>query len=497
MQFGSLIFLFLFLPVVLFFGNILKSKSKKYFLVLAGFVFYFFGMGGQLLILLFSIIVNWIFGALISGTSKEKLSFRITSAGVILNILILLYYKYSGFILNNIESLSGTELPGIRTILPSGFPIGISFFTFVAISYLVDTHRNKDLVFKDPMDVAFIFSFFPKVFSGPITFHQRFFPEVTGSGIKSSFEEGAKRFVYGMGKKVLIADTLAKCVNGIFEVPSGDLTFGLAWVGVLTFTLQIFMDFSGYTDMAVGLGKMLGFNIPENFNYPYIAVSIRDFWKRWHITLSNWLQLYIFLPIAYKMMRKIDSDYKFGIKVENIAYYTASFITMLICGIWHGAEWTFLIWGLFHGFFLIIEHWKLGKFLKKKVWKPLRILYAMIVVVIGWGIFRAPDTSYAYDLLSSMFGFGGGEGTRHFVSLYTNIEIVIAIIAGILVSFPISNMVRAGIGPLTFDKLPGSIRSAINVFSEMVCFFFFLGIFIVSIMAILGGTYSPFIYFRF
>ena len=166
-----------------------------------------------------------------------------------------------------------------------------------------------------------------------------------------------------MGKKVLIADTLAKCVNGIFDIPSGDLTFGLAWVGVLTFTLQIFMDFSGYTDMALGLGKMLGFNIPENFNYPYIATSIKDFWKRWHITLSNWLQLYIFLPIAYKMMRKIDSDYRFGIKVENIAYYTASIITMLICGIWHGAEWTFLIWGLFHGFFLIIEHWKLGKFL--------------------------------------------------------------------------------------------------------------------------------------
>ncbi len=497
MQFGSLIFLFLFLPFVLFFGNILKDRSKKYFLVLTGFFFYFFGMGGLSIVLLFSIIINWIFGLIISGTSKERSSLRITSAGVLVNILILTFYKYSGFIIDNIESLSGTEMESFRSLLPSGFPIGISFFTFVAISYLVDTHRNKDIVLKDPVDVAFIFSFFPKVLSGPITFHHKFISEVTGSRFMSSFEEGAKRFVYGLGKKVLIADTLAKCVNGIFEIPSGDLTFGLAWVGVLTFTLQIFMDFSGYTDMAIGLGRMLGFNIPENFNYPYIAISIKDFWKRWHISLSLWLQIYIFLPVAYKMMRKIDKDTRFGIKVEDIAYYTASFLTMLVCGIWHGAEWTFLLWGLFHGFFLIIEHWKLGKFLKKKVWKPLRVLYALLVVVVGWAIFRAPDTSYAYDLLSSMSGFGNGEGTRYFVSLYANTEIVIAIIAGILVSFPIFSIIKVRVSPLFVDKFPGSVRSVFHTFSEISYFLFFTGVFIVSIMAILGGTYSPFIYFRF
>lgn len=497
MQFGSLIFLFIFLPVVLLFGNILKNRSKKYFLVLTGFVFYFFGMGGQLIVLLFSIIVNWIFGTLISGTSKEKLSFRITSAGVMANILILLYYKYSGFILDNVESLSGIKLEGIRTLLPSGFPIGISFFTFVAISYLVDTHRNKDLVFKDPMDVAFTFSFFPKVFSGPITFHHKFFNDIRGEGERPSFEEGVKRFVYGLGKKVLIADTLAKCVNGIFEVPSGDLTFGLAWVGVLTFTLQIFMDFAGYTDMAVGLGKMLGYNIPENFNFPYIATSIKDFWKRWHITLSNWLQLYIFLPVAYKMMRVIRSDRKFGFRVEDIAYFTASFITMLICGIWHGAEWTFIIWGLLHGLFLIIEHWKLGKFLKKKVWKPVRIFYTMLIVVIGWAIFRAPDISYAYDLLGSMAGFGGGDGTRYFVSLYADVETSLGVIAGLLISLPVKSWIMKLEVLYSLKNKASKYSSYFVIFKELFALLFFILVFVASIMAIIGGSYSPFIYFGF
>ncbi len=497
MQFGSLIFIFLFLPVVLLFGNVLKNRTKKWFLVIAGFLFYFFGMGAYLNILLFSIILNYIFGLLISGSNNKRSSQILLFSGIAVNVLLLVFYKYSGFLVSNIESVIGSEIVLLHSIIPAAFPVGISFFTFVAISYLVDIHRNKELVFKDPFDVAFTFSFFPKVFSGPITFHHKFYEILEGTGKRTSFEEGVKRFVSGLGKKVLIADTLAKCVDEIFKVPAGEFTFSLAWVSVLTFTLQIFIDFAGYTDMAVGLGNMLGFEIPENFNFPYIATSIRDFWKRWHITLSNWLQLYIFLPVAYRIMRKIGSDYKFGFKVEDIAYITASFITMLICGIWHGAEWTFVIWGLFHGLFLIIEHWKLGKFMKKKVWKPLQIFYALFVVVIGWAIFRASDMSQAFDLLRSMAGLGGGDGSRYFVSLYVNIEIILAAAAGIFISFPFYKNIRENLIPKIERRVPVKMGAPLRIFSQTFSFVFFMAVFYMSILAVIGGTYSPFIYFRF
>ncbi len=497
MQFGSLIFIFLFLPVVLLFGNILKNKTKKWFLVLSGFLFYFFGMGVYLAILLLSIILNYIFGLLLSGSKNNRSSKIYLTSGIVANVLLLVFYKYSGFILSNIEVIFGSEINFIRSIIPDTFPVGISFFTFVAISYLVDSHRDRGLVFKDPVDVAFTFSFFPKVFSGPITFHNKFIDVIRGEGGLASFEDGVKRFVYGLGKKVLIADTLGKCVNGIFEVPAGELTFGLAWVGVLAFTLQIFIDFAGYTDMAIGLGKMLGFEIPENFNFPYIATSIRDFWKRWHITLSNWLQLYIFLPVAYRVMRKIRTDHKFGIKVEDIAYYTASFVTMLICGIWHGAEWTFVIWGLFHGVFLILEHWKLGKFMRKKVWKPLQVSYTLIIVVIGWAIFRASDISHALDLLRSMAGFGGGDGNRYFVSLYTDNEVFLAAVAGIIISFPFLKTLKEKSIKIISCKIPVKASFWISRLSSASGFIFFTIVFILSLMAVIGGTYSPFIYFRF
>ncbi len=493
MEFGSLIFLFLFLPVVIIVGNILKGRLKQVFLVVAGLFFYFFGMDGHIFVLIVSIFINWIFGVFISRNSDEKVSYRFALIGVTVNILILIFYKYSGFIISNIESLVGTPIKFLHSLPPETFPIGISFFTFVAISYLVDIYRKKDLVFRNPLDVAFTLSFFPKVFSGPITFHNKFFYEVKGESGRSLFEAGAKRFVYGLGKKVLIADTLAKCVNGIFEIPSGALTFELAWVGVLTFTLQIFMDFSGYTDMAVGLGKMLGYEIPENFNFPYIATSIKDFWKRWHITLSNWLQVYIFLPLAFRVMRNVKVNRKFGIKIENLAYYFASFITMFVCGLWHGAKWTFIIWGIFHGFFLILEHWKLGKFLKKKVRKPFRILYSLIIIVLGWVIFRSVDISYAVAMFKSMGGFGGGDGSGYFISFYFTKEILIASIVAITISFPVLKWIKMVLS----DRISGGVRSVVNIFSEVISLIFFAMVFLASIMAVTGGTYSPFIYFKF
>ncbi len=496
MELNSLIFIFMFLPAVLFLTPIF-GEYRKFFIVFVGFIFYFFGVGDLIFILFLSIGINHIFGMMIGKIKKGAVAKKVLVTGIIFNVLLLVFYKYSAFILRNIESVLGDEILWLRSVVPTVFPVGISFFTFVAISYLVDVYRDKKLTLRSPVDVAFIFSFFPKVFSGPISIHNKFHSELFERRGNTSFNEGAKRFVYGLGKKVLIADVLAKCVNGIFLIPGGELTFGLAWVGVLTFTLQIYMDFSGYTDMAIGVGQMLGYNLPENFNYPYIATSIKDFWKRWHITLSNWLQIYIFLPIAYKVMRDIKSDYKFGIKVENFAYITASFITMLICGIWHGAEWTFLVWGMFHGMFLIVEHWKLGKFMKKKVWKPLRILYAFTVVVVGWAIFRSPDMPYATELLKSMVGFGNGDGARFYPSLYFTFETFVVFLAGIVVSIPIVPRIRGVLDKMGNSVLRTNIGRSVLILSESVAFLFFITVFILSVISVIGGTYSPFIYFRF
>jgi len=497
MEFGSLLFIFLFLPFVLFFSILLRRKLKKYFLVCAGFLFYFFGMGAFIFVLLFSIGLNYTLGILISVSKNERRSRLILTAGIVLNAMLLIYYKYSVFLLTNIGSLFNIRTGELQQYLPGSIPVGISFFTFVAVSYLVDIHRDRGLVLKDPIDTAFTFSFFPKVFSGPITFHHKFIAELRGNSVRPLFESGVKRFVYGLGKKFLVANTLAVSVDAIFRIPRGDLTFGLAWTGVLLFTLQIYIDFSGYTDMAIGLGNMLGFNIPENFNFPYISTSIKDFWKRWHITLSNWLQLYIFLPVAYKVMRSVRSDRKFGIRVEDLAYFTASFITMLLCGIWHGAEWTFVVWGLWHGFFLILEHWKLGKFLRKKLWKPLRIVYALFIVVAGWGLFRSPDIAYASDLLGAMSGFGAGSGTRYFAAQYVNIETVLAIIAGIIISFPVNNWIRERMSACSGPDKTGKVSASVVVLREFFSLLLFTCVLIASILAIIGGSYSPFIYFGF
>jgi alginate O-acetyltransferase complex protein AlgI len=496
MEFGSLLFIFLFLPVALA-TRLLPAGMRVYLLVLISLFFYYVYAGGYVIVLLISIVLNYAFGILISKHKNEKMSGLILGTGITLNVMLLVFYKYSGFISRNLESLSGLNLDPVRPYLPSTFPVGISFFTFVAVSYLVDVHRNRKLVFTNPFTVAFTFSFFPKVLSGPITFHHKFFSELSGRGDGRDFEAGVKRFVYGLGKKILVADSLAGYADKVFLVPSGDLTFGLAWTGIIAFTLQIYIDFSGYTDMAIGLGGMLGFRLPENFNFPYISTSIRDFWKRWHITLSNWLQLYIFLPVAYRVMRKIRSDRKFGLKVEDIAYFSASLITMLVCGIWHGAEWTFLIWGMMHGFFLIIEHWKLGKFLRRNVWKPVQVLYAMLVVMIGWVIFRSPDMGYAASYMKSMVGFGSGTGSRYFVALFGDTEIVIAALAGVIISLPLRQWLGEVTGGIVSRHNSLMTLRPVRFAGETLKLIFFTMVFLASIMAVVGGSYSPFIYFGF
>jgi alginate O-acetyltransferase complex protein AlgI len=279
---------------------------------------------------------------------------------------------------------------------------------------------------------------------------------------------------------VLLADKVAPVVSQVFAVPAESQTAGLAWLGIVCFTLQIYFDFAGYTDMAIGLGKMCGFDLPENFNYPYMARSIRDFWARWHISLAQWLRDYLFLPVAYAVLRRIPSRRRWGIKAEDWAYYLAAPATMTLCGLWHGASWNFVFWGAFFGVWLVVEHAGLEKRLKR-LWLPLRILYTQLLVQIAWVFFRAPDFPYAFSYLKAMFGAGTGAGDLYYPSLMLNWEIVIYMAVGIIAATPLLRV----IGDRGW-RLPPFLQSFALTF-----------LFVWSIVAIANGTYNPFIYFRF
>jgi alginate O-acetyltransferase complex protein AlgI len=291
------------------------------------------------------------------------------------------------------------------------------------------------------------------------------------------FAYGVRRFIIGFAKKILIANIVGEAASNIFSIPGKELTAGLAWLGILCYTLQIFYDFSGYSDMAIGLGRMFGFKIPENFNYPYISQTIREFWRRWHISLSKWFRDYVYISLG-------------GSRVKTVNVYRNLLIVFFLTGLWHGASWTFVIWGLYHGFFIVLERTRLGKLLEK-VYSPFRHIYAILVVMIGWVLFRADTLGYALRFLIAMAGFGHGTGLVYNVRLYLNNEIVCALIAGILGSTP---LVYLSINYMRekFDKRL-HLLVAFDTF-HLVCIYL---IFFVSIMYMATSTYNPFIYFRF
>ncbi len=489
MEFGSLIFLFLFLPIFLFFYFISPLRIKKIVLMVFSLLFYYFVAGNYAGVLILSILFNFFMGDLIEKLSVIKKRRLALTFGIIVNVFTLIYFKYMAFFLSGIISVKGLFFSGEIATGSSSFPVGISFYTFIAISYLTDIYRKNAAGFSKISDIALSFTMFPKLLAGPITLHSKFSRQITlERRYLYDFDEGVKRVIIGLGKKVLIADYLSGTANDIFNIPNGMLTFSLAWLGAITYTLTLYLDFSGYSDIAIGLGKILGYDIPENFNFPYISRSIKEFWKRWHISLSEWLQTYLFLPIAYWVMRKIEKDTFFKVKTENVAYISSSFITMVICGLWHGAAWTFVFWGVFHGSMLIIEHNFLKRFLKKKRYFLLQWFYAQIVIISGWVIFRSSGLDQIKDFMFSMVGFGQGSGIKYSAGFYINAQFVWILFAGIIVSFPIFNWIKQRLsgGSATVKIVSGAIESL----SLLV-------IFILSIMAIAGGTYNPFIYFRF
>ena len=493
---NSLLFLYLFLPVTLFFVYISSGKLKNIFLLLASFIFYAWGGVSFLNVLVASTIINYLIGLFMGETKTDGWRKFWLVVGILANILPLLLYKYTGFFKDNLNILIthfGMHAVTIRTFV---LPLGISFYSFKAITYLVSVHRRETEPQQNYADLALYISFFPSVLAGPIDRYRNFLPQLHNRvPTAEQFASGIRRFAIGLGKKVLIANSIAVVSDELFNGPVSNLSTPLAWLGVICYALQIYYDFSGYTDMAIGVGKMFGFELMENFNFPYISRSIKEFWQRWHISLSTWLRDYLFLPIAYSTSRKLKKERYFSIRVDQVIYMIAISITFLVCGFWHGAAWNFIAWGLIHGFLLILEQLGLGRLLKK-VYKPLRNLYALFFLLISWVFFRTVTLSAAFHYTGVLFGIGGKPASWSPVLEYFNTGFILTMIVAILGSTKIFSFVVEGFKKRFND--PGIFMRivSVNVY-EILSVLLVILILAISSLFMVAGTNNAFIYFKF
>ena len=338
MVFSSMIFLWLFLPLVLFFYFISNNKLKNIILLIFSLIFYAWGESKYILLMLLSIFINYLFGILIDKFRKHDKLFLVLA--VITNLGLLGYFKYFNFFVNVVNKINGETLVGFRDIV---LPIGISFYTFQILSYVIDLYRKEIKVQKNILNLALYVSFFPQLIAGPIVKYKDVDNEINNRKVDLKlFASGVRRFVYGLGKKVLLSNTLALVVDTIYSYNVSQLNTPLVWIAIIAYTFQIYFDFSGYSDMAIGLGRMFGFHFLENFNLPYISQSITEFWRRWHISLSTWFKEYLYIPLG-------------GNRKGKIRTYLNLFIVFFATGLWHGASFNFIAWGLYYGVFLIIE----------------------------------------------------------------------------------------------------------------------------------------------
>ncbi|MFQ5510008.1 MAG: MBOAT family O-acyltransferase [Leptospirillia bacterium] len=475
MVFSSPIFLFLFLPVVLAIYVAVPKAAKNGALLFLSLLFYAWGEGVFVLVMLASIAANYICGLLIEkrrGTPSAK---TVLAVGVALNLGLLGVFKYAGFLLENLNAALGQIGTAPLEMDPVHLPIGISFFTFQAMSYVVDVYRGDAPARHNPLQVGLYIAMFPQLIAGPIIRYQTVARQIVDRTVDlDGFADGVRRFIIGLMKKVLLANPLGEAADGIFALNSGDLTTPLAWLGIGCYTLQIYFDFSGYSDMAIGLGRMFGFRFPENFNYPYISGSVREFWRRWHISLSSWFRDYLYIPLGGNRM---------GPTRTHLNLLTVFFL----CGLWHGASWNFVIWGLMHGAFLVTERGRFGRVIDR-LWRPLRHAYLLLVVMVGWVFFRAETLPEALAYLSAMAGFGAGDGLTYHTGLFLTNQVTVCLSIGLLAATPVLPLACR-----VFGGLPGWRAQALSGSSVILLL---LGLVLCG-ANLVSGTYNPFIYFRF
>lgn len=472
MVFSSSIFMFLFLPIVLMSYFLCNPKLKNIVLLLSSLFFYAWGEPSYVIIMIISIIVNYYLGIFIDKSDRKKV-FLILA--ILFNIGFLIYFKYFGFIISNVNKINSIIGMGNVGFKSPALPIGISFYTFQALSYIVDIYRGEVRCQKNILNLGLYVSLFPQLVAGPIVRYKDIDMEINArvESLKK-IEYGIKRFILGMGKKIIISNQLAFVADNIFSLQLSELSFISSWIGIICYTLQLYFDFSGYSDMAIGLGRIFGFTFMENFNYPYISKSIKEFWRRWHISLSSWFRDYVYISLG-------------GNRGSKYKVYRNLSVVFLLTGIWHGASWNFVVWGLYHGIFILMERAFLGKYLEK-IYSPFSHIYTLLVVTVGWVFFRTESLGYAIDYIRVMFNISNISLEYEYFYTFMNYEVVFILIVAILGSMPIyTYIIDKG------NRLTGKWHGISN-FVEYIYIYI---VFIISIASLASSTYNPFIYFRF
>ncbi len=474
MVFSSIVFLFLFLPVVLSTYFLCPRAARNYLLLAASLFFYAWGETTFVFVMMGSIALNYVFGLWIDrarGTQYARLPLVL---GILVNLELLALYKYSTFFIDNLNYFLG--LFGAAPLMLEGrhLPIGISFFTFQAMSYIIDVYREAARPQRNPFNLALYIALFPQLIAGPIVRYQQIATEILERQSRvHDVVEGIKRFIIGLGKKVLIANTVALGADQVFALPPNELTTPLAWFGIVCYTLQIYFDFSGYSDMAIGLGRIFGFHFLENFQWPYIAQSIQEFWRRWHISLSSWFRDYLYIPLG-------GSRGAAGRTAFNLV------TVFFLCGLWHGAAWNFALWGLFHGAFLVLERSAFGTWLGR--WpRPLRHVYVLLVVIVGWVLFRVTSLAAGKAYLLALVGFAEGSSLVRPLALYGTADILMALAVGCVAATPVLPRLRQ----LTLT------HPTLQFARPYVAYVGYFIVLYTCAVLLSAQTYNPFIYFRF
>ena len=466
MVFSSTIFLCVYLPLVLLGYYICPKKGRNLFLLIASLVFYAWGEPKYVFLMIFSILVNYIFGRLMDKHRENKKRLKLMLVlSVVIDLGLLSVFKYTDFVITNINAIFGSSFD----LLNIALPIGISFYTFQAMSYTIDVYRNDVRVQKNLIDFGMYITMFPQLIAGPIVRYADVQDQLAERSVTTAdFSEGVMRFVVGLGKKVLLANQMGAVWSEIYAL-GGDVSALMAWTGAIAYTFQIYFDFSGYSDMAIGLGRMFGFKFPENFRYPYQSVSITDFWRRWHITLSTWFKEYLYIPL--------------GGNRRGLARQALNLlIVWSLTGFWHGAGWNFVMWGLYYFVILFIEKLFLLKALDKLP-KFFRHVYALLLIIIGWVIFASDDVSVLLPYLGSMFGANGAVGGMDVYTLLT--KAVLLIICCIASTELPKKLFLSAAGAMN-EKAAFTLKSVLTI-----------ALLALSMILLIGDSYNPFLYFRF
>jgi len=469
MLFSSLIFLFMFLPLFFICYFIAgKRKNRNIILLLFSLAFYAWGEPIYIVLMILSIVFNYYIAIYMEKLKKsERKRKQIFIFGIVINILALAVFKYLDFIIDTVNIIPSFNIPLANIALP----IGISFYTFQIMSYIIAVYQKKVKVQKSILYLGCYIAAFPQLIAGPIVRYSDVDEEIEERHESIQlFASGIRRFIIGFGKKIIIADNLAFVASQIFMGSANEYGFIGSWIGIICYGLQVYYDFSGYSDMALGLGKMLGFNYLENFNYPYIAKSVTDFWRRWHISLSSFFRDYVYIPLG-------------GNRCSILKHIRNILIVWLLTGLWHGAEWTFVFWGGYFGIILMAEKYFIGKYLEKSP-SIIQHLYTLLVVIISWVLFRSASVKEMLDISSSML-FINGLGNIKYLEYFQIIQVkyIIIFITGIIATIPFKNLFITKI-----NKSP-----KLQYFGDILLIIIML----LSLLMILSGSYSPFIYFRF